>query len=73
MAVLAKASSNLHVKEEQKQKLQQTLRYIERRSPPLAEEQTPLLNTYLLRREQICWSVISMRPEVESECASEGQ
>jgi hypothetical protein len=42
-------------------------------TPPLADEEAPLLNTYISRREQKSWSWISPGLETKNYCAGEAQ
>jgi hypothetical protein len=43
----------------------------ERSTPPLVEENVPLLNTYMSSREQETWSQISKRPEAKNDCVGD--
>jgi hypothetical protein len=45
--------------------------YTQRPTPPLVEEEAPLLNTYMSRREKRTWSWVSRRSEVRNDSAGE--
>jgi hypothetical protein len=42
-------------------------------TPPLLEEEAPLLNTYMSRRKQTSWSWIKTGLETKHYCVGEGQ
>jgi hypothetical protein len=47
--------------------------YTERPTPPLVEEETLLLSTYMSGGEQKSWSWTSTRPKAKNDCAGKAQ
>jgi hypothetical protein len=44
---------------------------VEISTAPLVEDETPLLNTYMSKREQEYWSYVLTKPEAKNDCAGE--